>query len=216
MLLSEIATRVKRTFGDEAGAQITDQDIIRWANDAQREIAVNNDLLQVTATTATVAGQDQYALPPDLLTLKSVRFQGRRLSSMTSAEMGEMIGSDAVTRGIPTHFSVFAKKIDLYPAPDSSDPDDLQVYYTRQPMELMATTDTPELPAQYHNRIVEYCIAQAYELDDNLESSQKKMQQFEDGVARLKGVADWQDQDVYPSISVSANDCGDGGGYYYA
>lgn len=55
MLVSEIATRVKRQFGDEAGAQIEDADILRWVNDAMIDIARTNNLLQISATTATTA-----------------------------------------------------------------------------------------------------------------------------------------------------------------
>lgn len=210
MNVGEIALRVKRQFGDEAGAQITDADIIRWANDAQREVAFSNNLLQTTATTAVVSGQDQYTLPPDMLTLRSVRYRGRQLTFMAQPEAAKLVGSDSVTTGEPTHYSVFANKIDLYPTPTTADADDLQLYYTRQPAILTTTTDTPELPLQYHNRIVEYCIAQAYELDDNPESYQQKMRQFQEGVDRLKVNADWQEQAVYPSISVSPADYGDG------
>lgn len=217
MLVSEIATRVKRQFGDEAGAQITDADIIRWINDAQREIAVANDLLQTTATTAAVVGQDQYSLPPDVLTLRSVRFAGNKLKLLTAEEAATLIGTDnGTTQGTPTYYSTWGIKIDLYPAPASADPDDLQLYYTRQPAAVALVTDTPELPTQYHNRIVDYCIAQAYELDDNYESYESKMKVFQTGVDRLKGQSEWQGQDVYPSISVSPNDHGDMGDYYYA
>jgi hypothetical protein len=216
MLVSEITQRVKRQFGDEAGAQITDADIIRWINDAQRDIAHNNNLLQTTATTPLVSSQDQYTLPPDLLTLRSVRCQGRKLSFLSPEEASDWVGGDTAV-GEPTHYSVWGAKIDLYPTPSRSDSDDLQLYYTRQPVAVTLLTEEPELPQQYHNRIVEYCIAQAFELDDNFESSKYKMQQFQDGIDRLKENADWQVQDVYPSITVSQADFGDSygyGGYY--
>lgn len=216
MNVGEIALRVKRQFGDEAGAQITDADIIRWINDAQREIAHHNSLLQTVATTAVVNGQDQYTLPPDMLTLRSVRYAGRKLQFMTPEESSEIIGSDNTTTGTPTHYSVWGLKIDLYPAPLGSDADDIQLYYTRQPAPITVTTQTPELPLQYHNRIVEYCIAQAYELDDNEESYQRKMRQFQEGVDKLKDNVDWQTQDVYPSITVSSNDYGESWGGWSA
>lgn len=209
MNVGEIALRVKRQFGDEAGAQITDADIIRWINDAQREIAHSNDLLQTVATTASVSGQDQYSLPPDLLTLRQVRYATRSLNYLSATE-ARNLGTDTAT-GEPTHFSVYGAKIDLYPIPSVNDGDDIQIYYTRQPNSVAVSADVPELPIQYHNRIVEYCIAQAYELDDNNESYQAKMQQFQDGVDKLKTLGDWQVQDVYPSISVSSADYGDAG-----
>lgn len=205
MNVGEIALRVKRIFGDEAGAQITDADIIRWVNDAQREIAYNNDLLQTTATTAVVPGQDQYTLPPDVLNLRSVRFQGKKLVFMTPEEATQH-GSDSKTTGVPTHYSLWARNLDLFPTPTTADADDLQLYYTRQPAAVGGTADTPELPLQYHNRIVEYCLAQAYELDDNMDSYKSKMQMFQDGMDRLKVNTDWQEQDVYPSITASSAD----------
>lgn len=213
MLVSEIATRVTRQFGDEVGAQITSGDIIRWVNDAQREIAHNNDLLQTTATTAVVVGKDQYTLPPDVLTLRSVRYAGNRLQYVSPEEAATLL-TDNTSSGTPTHYSVWARNIDLYPRPDTADPDDLQLYYTRQPAVVTTTTDEPELPLQYHNRIVEYCLAQAYELDDNVESHKWKMQQFQEGVDKLKSNNDWQVQDTYPSITAVGADYGESWGMY--
>lgn len=206
MLVSEIATRVKRQFGDEVGAQITDEDIIRWINDAQRELAVSNDLLQTTATTAIKKGQDQYHLPPDILQLRSVRVAGRKLAFLSpdqAAEWTPNLNSEA--KGKPTHFTQWSLKIDLYPTPDYDDANDLQLYYTRNPLLVKTTTDTPELPQQYHNRIVDYCIAQAHELDDNMESYRIKMEQFTSGAAALNGL-DQIATEAYSSISVTTRD----------
>ena len=213
MLVSEIATRVKRQFGDEAGAQITDADIMRWINDAQREIAANNDLLQATATSNIVAGTDQYNLPTDVLTLRSVRYNGRRLALMTADEAANYVNQDtAKSSGEPTAYSLWGLKIDLYPTPAAALVGGLSVAYTKIPTQVTALGDTPELPQQYHGRIVEYCLAQAHELDDNMESYQAKMNQFQDGMDRMKGM-DAPDQIVYGGISTSIADAGDGGYY---
>ena len=214
MNVSEIAKRVKRQFGDEAGAQITDEDILRWVNDGQRDLAVSNDLLQTTATTRIKNGQDQYHLPPDILTLRSVRIQGRRLESLTADQAASWTPNVNQPKGMPTHFSQWALKIDLYPVPDFDDPNDLQIYYTRHPIPLQGMDETPELPVQYHNRLVDYCLAQAHELDDNMESYQLKMREFKEGAAMINGL-DQVTTDVYSSVAVSSYDM-DGGDWYYA
>lgn len=198
MIVSEIATRVKRQFGDEAGIQVTDSDIIRWINDAQREIASNNELLQTVATTSVVVGQKEYTLPPDILLLRSVHYQSRKLRPLTAREAEEYL-STGNADGHPTHFWTWAKKISLYPQPQVSDPDDLQIFYTRQPADVAADGDTPELPLEYHNRIVEYCLAQAYELDENWTAAQQKSQQFNLGVTDLKGREEVVD--YYPHVT---------------
>lgn len=198
MLASEIATRVKRQFGDEADIQIKDEDILRWINDAQREIASANDLLQTVATTAVVANQREYTLPANILLLRSVHYQGQKLRPLNSREAEEYLATGVAT-GTPIYFWAWANKINLYPQPDSTDPDDLQLFYTRQPTEVTAVGDTPEIPLEYHNAIVQYCLAQAYELDENWSAAQTKSQQFNSGVANLKGKE--EANDFYPHIT---------------
>lgn len=204
MNVGEIATRVKRQFGDEAGAQITDADIIRWINDAQREIAVNNNLLQVSGTVPTTAGNGEYSLPADLLTLRNVYVDGRKLNGISYEDAVEQDLEESTATGEVQKYWIFANKFNLYPVPGTTG--SLRVHYTKRPVDVAVTGDIPEVSQQYHNRIVEYCIAQAYELDDNVESYRSKMQQFQDGMEKLKGHEDWQTQAVYPSITVSAND----------
>lgn len=213
MNVSEIATRVKRQFGDESGAQIQDADIIRWVNDGQREIAWNNDILQKRATAATVANQADYSLPTDILRLRSVKYQGMPLKGVHLQEADELLGNyetpSQVPTGVPTTFWVFAQTLHLYPTPSVGGATDLILYYTRNPSDVTVTGDSPDIPTQYHNRIVEYCIAQAYELDDNLNAAQVKLNQFQGGLERSKGEADFVPQDVYPSITSVDGDYGD-------
>jgi hypothetical protein len=214
VLVSEIATRVKRQFGDEGGAQITDADIIRWVNDAQTEIAVANDLLQVSATTATVAGTQKYTIPSNLLILRAAKWKGLKLQAITMEEADATMIANTSPAGDPTQFWQFARQVYLWPIPLANGSTDLTLYFTRQPVQVTVVGDTPELPVQYHPRIVEYCIAQAAELDDNLAQYQLKMAQFENGVTKLKDNADWDSQDTYPTISVSPRDYGEYAEFY--
>lgn len=211
MLVSDIATRVKRQFGDEVGAEITDVDIIRWVNDAQKEIAIKNDLLQIKATLTTVVGTAEYSLPTGILTLRSVKYQGRGLNAMTLKEADDFIyDTDAAdSSGIPSAYWVYAGKLVLYPTPQTASTTDISIYYSRVPVEVTLVGDTPELPIQYHTRIVEYCIAQAHELDDNSNAYDAKMGQFTAGVNALKDNLTWTQRDQYPSITVSLDDAGE-------
>ncbi len=202
MLVSEISTRVLRQFGDEANVQITDADILRWVNDAMREIALHNNLLQSRATTRLIAGQREYGLPNDVLTLRSVRYADTKLRAMAPAEAEAYIERphDTTNRGVPQLYWVWANRLNIWPTPDRTDANDLQIFYTRQPIPVAAVTETPELPLQYHNRIVEYCLQQAYELDENWSAAQAKQQQFQQGVEVLKGQEEYTPRDFYPSI----------------
>lgn len=215
MLVSEIATRVKRTFGDENGAQISSADIYRWINDAMRDIAINNNVLQVSATLATTANTPSLSIPAGILKMHSVRWLGIPLQGLSVQEADELIAGPGYSAaqgypvGTPTHYWLFAGKINLYPAPVADGTTDLVLYYTKVPTEVAADGDTPELPVQYHNRLVEYCVAMAQEIDGNLEAYQMKMSQFSSNVNDLKSVDDWRTQEFYPSITPSVADTGD-------
>lgn len=198
--VGDIIQRVERQFGDEANIQVEEADVIRWINDAQRELALHNNLLQARAVADSVQGQSEYALPLDVLTIRSIRYSGQKLQPMSAQEAEERI-SDTSTTGTPTHFWVWSQRVTLYPAPESAVATGLQIFYSRQPATVALTTDIPELPVQYHNRIVEYCLKMAYELDENWQAAQVKGQQFQDGVNELKGNVDWVERDFYPTIT---------------
>jgi hypothetical protein len=211
--VSDIAIRVKRQFGDEFGAQITDADILRWVNDAMRDIALRNNLLQVKAVTATVANQQDYTLPADMLTLHSVRYGTDKLQSLTLSEADTFMDTTSSNAGTPVYYSQWGSTISLYPIPSDA-ATSLNIYYTRQPVVVDDLSDAPELPAAYHLRLVEYCIAQAYELDSEPESYAQKMAQFNQNVDSTKDNGEWQNREFYPNITVSLEDTVSGGWDY--
>lgn len=61
--VSNVISHVTRQFGDESGAQISSEDIIRWLNDGQREIASITKFNELVATTNFVPGTYEYPLP---------------------------------------------------------------------------------------------------------------------------------------------------------
>jgi hypothetical protein len=207
LTVQEIITRVQRSFGDEIQAQITTADVIRWINDAMREIANNNNLLQVKATSPTTVNVSAYSLPTGIARLHSVRFRGFVLESISLEQADEMIGSVDLTiaqgypTGMPTHYWIFANQINLYPAPDTTSASDLTLYYTRQANPVDDVADVPEVPEQYHNRIVEYCMARAYELDENFFIAKMKDDAFAAGVDKTRQDESWESQEFYPFIT---------------
>jgi hypothetical protein len=121
MNLGDVKSRVKRQFGDDAGIQITDADITRWVNDAQREIAENNDdVLQVTATANVVSGVNTYNLPADYRLIRGLKYNGNHLRGMTLQDFDNYIdGLDSLTtqnysQGIPIVYNVWAGQFKVF------------------------------------------------------------------------------------------------------
>jgi len=208
--VSDIQTRVKRQFGDESGVQVTDADILRWINDGMRQIVQNNEgLLEKSATTNLVASQQDYTLPIDLLilTLISCKVTGEssytplRHFSFTDFNV-KIDGWDEATGSIarPELYTIYENEIKLFPIPDSSVTSGLKIYYKRIPTDVTLTTETPELPTLYHEALVKYCLAQAYEMDEDFSASTQKLNEMNTDLVNLRGRDDWKVQDSYPVV----------------
>lgn len=216
MIVSDILTSVKRQFGDESGVQVTDTDIIRWINDGQRHIVkVNEGLLEKVATSNSVAKQQQYALPVDCLILKSISYQATgdpsyfKLKGFSLNEFNEYIDGwdgNIYQPGTPTCFTIFAGNIDFFPIPDISVANGIKIYYTRKPVDVVLSSDTPDLPDLYHEPLVKFCLLRAYELDSDYYNINLKNTDFQQDLELLRGRLDWKQQEVYPSITILSED----------
>jgi len=205
MLVSDIIARVRRTIGDTNSVEVTDADIIRWINDGMREIVIASELLQTKSFTAPLANVSHYQLPTDILKTHSLKYKGVSLD-FVSLEQAEKLfpnkdDASSYPSGTPTHYWIWGGELYLYPAPDFTGTNEIVLYYNRTPAEVAVSGDTPEIPSAYHNRLVEYCMAQAYELDENMASSSAKMQQFQGNLQNMRSLSEWENQDFYPFIT---------------
>lgn len=215
MNVLQIQEYIKRQFGDESGVQVTDDDILRWINAAQRQIVLQNEsLLEVTSVTNTIAGEQTYSLPVDLLKLRGIQYRSAtdqsyfRLKGYSLAEFNEKVdGWDGATDSSePFAYTIYANEIQLFPLPSSAVTAGLKIYYNRTPVEVALTSDTPELPILYHDTIVKYCLQQAYEMDEDWDAVGNKAQEVDREVNLLRGREDWKTQEFYPTVTVLNDD----------
>ena len=222
MNLQDIITRVQVQFGDTVEAQITKEDIVRWVNDCCLEIVTNNHTNQGArvGNTPLVAGQDKYELPADMYLLRAVRANGKVVKGTTYEQIintprGNLSDTNVVAVGEPDVYWVENGYVRLVPAPAQS-LGSLDIMYVKRPDILtpQMLTIEPDVPTEYHPRIVEYCIAQASEADDNLQAYQLKMGEFQQNLTKLKQNGEQPESDgVYPSITY-VSDSVEWSGYY--
>jgi hypothetical protein len=210
MILSDIIKRVQRQFGDDVQAQITTDDIVRWVNDACLEIVTNNHTNQGMrkGTTPVEAGKDEYDLPADMYLLRAVRINGKIVRGTTyeqisSTAFGQYSDTNNKESGDPEWYWVHDYKLHIIPVPAQS-LGTVDIMYVKRPDILTPAmlTIEPDVPTEYHPRIVEYCIAQAMELDDNFQAYQLKMSEFQSNLMKLRQNGEQPESDgVYPSIT---------------
>ena len=210
MIVSEVITRVKRQFGDESGVQITDQDVMRWINDAQNDIAQAQEINEASATGSSTYQQDTYPIPTDVINLRSVLYKGKKIKAVSMQEydvyVNENQGSPNVPLyGTPDIFYVWAQEIRFYPIPEVSG-EEIKLYYSQFPVEVITINDFLSLPIKYHNRIVEYCLQQAYELDENFDAAALKGGQMSASLSQMAEDSSWTEHSAYPMVTIMPED----------
>lgn len=216
MIVSDIITRVRRTFGDEAAVQVQDEDIIRWINDAQIEIVKNNEAaLQKTGFVDLVANQAVYTLPTDLLILRALRFKYSTMTSFTALKYKSVQQFDELVdgwdgtlygSGSPIYYTMFEGQATLFPTPDTSTTSGLKVLYNQKPTDVVLTSDSPSLPLIYHNSLVTYCMWQASLLDEDHDPAVMYQANFKNDMDNLKSKETREATATYASITTLGDD----------
>lgn len=174
----DVATYVKRQFGDESGIQITDSDIFRWVNAGQLYIVQKNKLIKAKATANIVAGQKDYTLPSqNILQVESLHYNGKYLPNLPLAEF-QTHGVDINEAGEPTLWYEWAGTISFWRVPEESITDGLTIFYSKLPTSVSTTSDLLSVPDQYFEAIVAWVLAKAYELDEDYEASNNQRALF--------------------------------------
>jgi hypothetical protein len=203
---SEVITSVKRTFGDESGVEVTDEDIIRWINDAQLEIIVQNP--EVNASFAQVnitAGVSSYPMLANISNMygiQAIHYNGEYLNNLTFQQaQAHIIRKDTGQGGIPELWYERAGVVHLYPKPAADIPQGLGVFYSAKPAKITSNSTPLSVPDHYFQTVCDYCLQQAYMLDENLQLSQAAKESFGQGIAQRANRVESQ-SNSYPTISV--------------
>lgn len=209
MNVDDVVKRVQHKFGDEAGTQVTQNDIIRYINDGQKELAYKNEILQAIGNMNIVGGDNTYPIPSDLLTLRTLYYDDSRLMYLKKTDYDEYINRDdpkSVSQGIPVIYTRWANEFYLYPVPAQDLPSGLKLEYTQRPADVSDLTDELSLPLEYHSVLVDYCMQQAYETDENFDGVAMKAQQIDKSMDDLASLQTFPVREYFPTITVLPED----------
>jgi hypothetical protein len=126
-----------------------------------------------------------------------------KLAPSTYEQLCDIDPDIGITTGIPHSYWVYNNALLLYPTPPDS-LGNVDILYVKSPdiLTIDMMERVPDVPLQYHPRIVEYCIAQAAELDDNIAQYQIKMGQFKQSISELRQNGEQPESaSIYPSIT---------------
>ena len=209
----DVADRVKVSFGDTSGSQITDVMIIRWINDGQQEIVNNNAILKDTKFSNVVDGQADYSFPNDRVQyIEALYVDGRPVRNVTPQEFREYILREdpnlIAKADIPLLYQERAGLITFYPTPQKSFTNGLKMEFVKQPTPVTAISSSAVLsvPDRYLNELVSYVMAQALELDENFNAAELKRGHFREGLDRQYLRENTSQISKYPQVMADPDD----------
>lgn len=151
-------------------------------------------------------------MPEDLAVFRSLQFKGYKVKFMTFNEFNEYLDGYNATSpenpygpGVPAVFMVWDKKLKVFPSPSQAVANGFKIYYMRHPVQVATTADVPELPIEYHRAIVDYCLQQAYELDEDAEKYAIKQAAFKNRLDTLNN-RNIENEEYYPKVTVLPQD----------
>lgn len=207
--VQDVITHVQRQFGDESGSQITQADIIRWVNLGQLEITRQNPWNQTIATTPSVANQDTYNFSGNnIIAVIALWYAGVPLEQRSFNEVQELILSKTgvgapITASTPVLWYDWDDSVVLYPPPTNSG-DTIKLYCTIQPTTVSNPSDALVLPDIYFQSLINFVMAQAYELDDDWQGSSLTKKKFDADMAVME--EEYGSKRYYPVINVMQED----------
>lgn len=207
----DVATDVKRIFGDEALVELKNTDLLRWINAAQREVSTSNTALKGKASHNLVEGQTLYTLPLDspVQSVVGVHVDGIPLRGVSFQSAQESVLRDDPEQdstGAPKIWYEWDGDLYIYPAPAESKTDALELYYIAYPTNLTSLSQTLSVPDRFYNQVVDYVLAQAYRLDENWQATAYQDARFRDSMNRHLAKEDIVDAQFYPTKVVLPED----------
>lgn len=181
-LAADVATFVKRQFGDESGTQITDADIWRWIDSAQLEITSQIQPIKAKSITNVVAAQKDYDLTGlNVHQVESLHFDGQILPGMAFSEIEHVVQASGtfVDAGDPKYWYMWGNILSLWPVPATSITSGLEIYYTKMPTPITDGTSALSLPDKHFESILLWCMHKAHELDEEFGQSGEALSRFQ-------------------------------------
>ena len=199
----EVIDYVKRQFGDEAGVQITDSDLLRWINMGQIKLGVETRCMKGSVTALTVAGDNHFStasLP--ISQIEAVHYNITSLESRTFQEIEELNRQYTVDPEVteaPTFWYDYGDTIYLWPVP-TVDGDTITVFAILLPTDVVSGSDTLGVPDTHFEALCQYVMSQAYEMDEDWSSMRVKAGQVGESISNLSDMPG--SFSTYPTITI--------------
>lgn len=177
--LEEIVDHARLRLDDLAEPYLwSDEELIQYLNEAQREACVRAKLIQDKTTAAVceidlLDDEQWYDLHASVDEVYAAFYNGKKLCRMYEQDL-----TDLTRTGVPTHYIVAGTQIRVYPL--NTVAADLKINVYRLPLvDMAANDDVPEIPAEHHYRLIDWAIRCCYLKRDSDAYDEKRADKHE-------------------------------------
>lgn len=135
---------------------------------------------------STVAGTQEYDFPENVIAIKRITWDGRKLTKIDMLEDDALTGLNQQTtdQGNPEYYWIWNRTLSLRPIPGSVGTLRLWTYNVQAA--ISTGTTTIEIPSQHHMRLVNPVLAGMAEKDKNYPASDRYSAKWEKDKVEIK------------------------------
>lgn len=187
-----LQNRVIQKLAETASPKFWTLDEIKFnLNRGAREFSLKTGF-HVSTATLTPSG-DGYVLPTDILDPKALYLDGSKLDQTTSDYLDAMNPAWRSEIGAPTRWLIEGGLVRLHPQRTALTT--VSMRYAPVPADLVGDTDTPSIPAGYHEALVQWALFECFSRDgdgQDLPKSQLYTQMFQASVdSMVRALSMW-------------------------
>lgn len=202
----DASTYVKRQFGDESDVQITDEDIIRWINISQMELAHDNEFSKKIAVRNVEKGVLEYTFPGlEILYTQTIYVGAKALKFLGFQEYQEYIqkqdGYEKRT-GTPEVWTEWGGVFTLWPTPSETIEDGMKVYFITKPADVTDPSSILNIPDRLYTVLLKMLMSHAYQLDENFDAANLQDQRVSNELGKMAYMPEKTSINEYASMTI--------------
>lgn len=190
----DIIDAVRSTLVEPVAGFWTDAELLAWVNRAELDFNNRTHILEGKATTGTIAGEIEYPLPSNCLSVRLVLYNDANTASGQTPNWVrvypgnlEKLGQQAPNflntadgaLGAPRSYSIWGRNLMLYPPPDTTADGNITMYYKAKPIPISAASASLNLDDSFKDGLIAYVLWKAYEKEQEVDKANAQQQIYE-------------------------------------
>lgn len=172
MTVLDLEELIRQNYNALDDSFFTSSELYRLMYRAQKELAQKAFVIERKYTTTSTSGTAEYSFPSNAFSIARAEYNGVKLQkvSLREEDSVKLAAQNSTVTGTPKYYSIWNSTVRLTPTPDTSSVT-ITLYTYNYPQEVESTSSL-EVPATFHDAIVDFALSYMYAKDGNINMAQ--------------------------------------------